>query len=362
MSSMRRGVLHFIGLCALGTPACDIGRTSEPQVDPDDVIDPTDVGSNEDMGTEDLDTLPVERYGQLQVMNGQLLDADGDPVQLKGVSSMWLNWENDGYAENADALKWMRNNWNLTVIRASMGITPEGAYLSNSERARSQVETIVNNAIDAGVYVIIDWHDHAAHEHQTEAVEFFGAMAEKFGEHPNVIYEPYNEPLAVDWSGTVKPYHEQVVAAIRASDPDGIVILGTPNWSQDVDTAALDPVAGDNLMYTLHFYSCTHTASVRGKADRAVRAGLPLFVTEWGATDADGGTDGRLCLDAAATWLDWLNARQIGWTAWKLDNCAQDSSCLLTPDAPIAGGWTDPYLHGHAPFVRANMQASATPR
>src|SRR4051812_43965911 len=36
---------------------------------------------------------PVELHGQLQVLGTELLDQNGEPVQLKGVSSMWLNWE-----------------------------------------------------------------------------------------------------------------------------------------------------------------------------------------------------------------------------------------------------------------------------
>ena len=103
-----------------------------------------------------------------------------------------------------------------------------------------------------------------------------------------MIYETYNEPTGVTWA-QIKPYHEAVVAAIRAVDTDNLIVLGTPNWSQDVDLAAADPVAGTNLLYTLHFYACTHKQSLRDKANKAISMGLPLFVTEFGATPADGG-------------------------------------------------------------------------
>jgi endoglucanase len=255
----------------------------------------------------------------------------------------------------------MRNNWDLTIIRASMGIQPDGAYLTNPDKATTQIERIVENAIAAGIYVIIDWHDHAANEHQAEAVEFFSRMAATYGDAPNVLYEPFNEPLGVDWSTVVRPYHEAVVSAIRGEDPDNVVIVGTPRWSQDVDVAASDPLSDQNVLYALHFYSCTHKATLRAKAELAYSRGLPLFVTEWGATHADGGTDGLLCLPEAATWLEWLAERKIGWTAWKLDNCERDSSCILMPNAPVSGGWTSQFLHGHALFVRANMQSGEEP-
>ncbi|MBQ1012088.1 cellulase family glycosylhydrolase [Micromonospora sp. M51] len=297
---------------------------------------------------------PVERHGQLRVCGTTMCDKSGARVQLRGISSMWLNWETAPYAENLSALRWMRDNWNLQVIRAAMGVEPAGAYLSDPAKARAQVETIINNAVTAGVYVIVDWHAHEAQNNQSQAVAFFGDLARRYGNLPNVIWEPYNEPLQVSWTTVIKPYHQAVVSAIRAADPDNIIVLGTPTWSQDVDVAAASPVAGTNLMYTLHFYSCTHGSSLRAKGDAAIRAGLALFVTEWGASNADGGLDGRACLPEAQSWIDWIKANGISWTAWKLD-VGTDTTNLLSPGAPVTGGWTN-YLHGHAPFVVANMR------
>ena len=116
---------------------------------------------------------PVEAFGQLRVEGTQIVDAAGEAVQLKGPSSMWLNWEDEGYAESLDALLWMRDNWNLSVIRAAMGVEPEGAFLTNPDQALAQVRRIVENAVTAGVYVIVDWHDHNAHLNQAASREFF---------------------------------------------------------------------------------------------------------------------------------------------------------------------------------------------
>ncbi|HEX8630550.1 MAG TPA: cellulase family glycosylhydrolase [Catenuloplanes sp.] len=297
---------------------------------------------------------PVARFGQLRVCGTTMCDRNNAKVQLRGVSSMWLNWENTGYAENLSALRWMRDNWNLTVIRAAMGVEPTGAYLSDPNKARTQVERIINNAVAAGVYVIVDWHAHEAQNHRAQSVAFFADLARRYGHLPNVIWETYNEPLQVSWTGVIKPYHQAVVSAIRAVDPDNIIVLGTPTWSQAVDQAAASPVAGTNLMYTLHFYSCSHGAWLRAAGDTAMRAGLALFVTEWGASHADGGLDGRVCLPEAQAWIDWMRTNGISWTAWKLSP-GSDSTNLLAPGAPVSGGWNN-HLHGHAPFVVANIR------
>jgi endoglucanase len=294
---------------------------------------------------------PVGRHGQLRVQGTDLVDASGARVQLKGISSMWLNWE-DRYSTSKAGLQWMRDNWNITVFRAAMGVEPEGAYLENRQATLAQLRQVVHNAIDLGVYVMIDWHDHNAHLNQAASLEFFTEIAAEFGGFPHVLYETFNEPEQVDWSTQIKPYHEAVVPTIRAQDPDNVIILGSRQWSQRVDEAAADPVSGTNLMYTVHFYACDHQDQQRSEAQIAYDAGLALFVTEWGATPADGGAaTPTVCVEAAQAWHDWMNERGVGWAAWKLDGCA-DSSCLFNSDAaPADGGWTDEWLNGHAQFV-----------
>lgn len=309
---------------------------------------------------------PVQIHGNLSVSGTKLVDQQGNPVRLKGVSSQWLNYESDGYATNLSALIWMRDNWKLSVIRAAMGVDPdqEGAYLYSSTgkaAMQSQLETIIQNAVAAGVYVIVDWHSHMAEQYTTEANIFFKDISQRYGQYPNVIYETYNEPLKVAWT-TLKQYHQSIYTSIRSYDADlnqNVILLGTPNWDQDVDVAAANPMAGDtNIMYTLHFYACTHN-SAKGqlaKAQTALSLGLPIFVSEWGATAADGGVGGTsVCNDYADEWHSWMDSNSISWAAWKLDDCdgmtVADTSCILKLGAPVTGGWTSSYLNGHGSYV-----------
>jgi len=298
---------------------------------------------------------PVAAHGQLAVVGNRLQDASGQPVQLKGVSSQWLNFESRTYPESKAALAYARDHWKLSVIRASMGTEMTYGYLPSSRAwMQAKVDTIIQNAIDLGLYVIVDWHTSAAvtatTTQQPDAVAFFTDIAQRFGGVPNVIYEPFNEPRRVTWA-QIKPYHEAVVAAIRAVDPDNLIVLGTPTFSQDVDIAAQDPVAGTNLLYTLHFYACTHKQPLRDKADAALASGVALFVTEFGATPSDGGTPGNghnvVCEDEANNWFSWMADHNISGASWKLDQCA-DTSCILTSSAPIDGPWTDDLLTSDA--------------
>ena len=296
---------------------------------------------------------PVSIHGQLWVDGTMLKDGAGNLVQLKGVSSMWLNWESRAFAESRNALAYMRDHWRLSVIRASMGTEAQKGYLTgdgNKAAMLAKVEAVIANAIALGVYVLVDWHTEKAVDQQADSIAFFSELAQKYGSYPNVIWEPYNEPKGYTWA-QIKPYHEAVVNAIRAVDADNVIVMGTPNWSQDVDVASLDPVSptrGDrNLMYTLHFYACTHKQKYRDKANIAIANGLALFVTEFGATPSDGGVvannDNYVCRAETDTWFDWMSLNNISGVSWKLDQCS-DTSCILTSNAPVDGPWTDNYL------------------
>jgi aryl-phospho-beta-D-glucosidase BglC (GH1 family) len=336
--------------CAKGTDPEVRAFAEAPDADEWEVKDP----NSPPAGT------PVATHGWLSVNGLNLVDAAGTPVQLRGVSSMWLNWDKRGYGTNKDGMKFMRDNWNMTLFRAAMGVEEDGGYKTSRASMMNQVRAIIQNAIDLGVYVLVDWHDHNAHMNVKEAKEFFDDITAEYGEYPNLIYETFNEPLHprdVSWTDDIKPYHEEVLPVIRAGSPKSVAILGTPQWSQLVADAAADPLDATNIMYTLHFYSCTHTEWLREIADTALAMGAPLFVTEWGATTADGGVEDKtVCSDEGMLWHDWMNKNNISWAAWKLDACT-DASCFFSSGAATSGGWTDATLQGHGKFVVERLLA-----
>ena len=84
-----------------------------------------------------------------------------------------------------------------------------------------------------------------------------------------------------------RPYAEAVISVIR-QNTDGIILVGSPTWSQDVVIAADDPLSFNNIMYTCHFYAGTHGSDLRNKIDYALSKGAPIFVSEWGTSAADG--------------------------------------------------------------------------
>lgn len=295
----------------------------------------------------------VERYGQLQVIGTDLCDQAGNPVQLRGMSSHALHWY--GKYANAEVLRWLRDDWNAQLWRAAMYLS-EGGYFTN-RTIKNRVVDSVEACRDLGMYVIVDWHVHRDRDpllHTEEAVEFFTDAAKRWGDTPNVIYEICNEPNGeeVTWAGNVKPYAQRVIKAIRAVDPDNIIIVGTPTWSQDVDVAAEDPLdEGGNIMYALHFYAGSHGEELRSKAEKALAKGLPLFVTEWGTTLNTGG--GEYFPKESAQWLRWMQKRNISWANWSVNNKGEASGVLkYNADRDAKGEWAAEDLSPSGVFIR----------
>ncbi len=278
----------------------------------------------------------VTQHGLLRVEGNKLVGADGQAVSLAGVSFGWSQWEAAPYY-NAKVVNWLQEDWKAGLVRAALGLDPTG-YLGHPAREKARVCAVVDAAIAADLYVLIDWHDHHANEHTALAVAFFQEMARKYGHRANVMYEIFNEPIkGLTWARDVKPYAETVIAAIRAIDPDNLIIVGTPNWSQDVDVAAADPIKAENIAYTLHFYAGTHKQELRDKAVVAMNKGLPLFVTEWGTCDASGA--GPVDVESTRVWMEFMRQWQLSHCNWAIYDKAE-TAAIIVPGATAQGGWT----------------------
>jgi endoglucanase len=289
---------------------------------------------------------PVARHGQLSVKGAELLDASGKPAVLRGLSFGWDNWWPQYY--NASVVHWLWEDWCVDVVRLAMGIEPDGAYLKSPASSRARIEAAVEGAIQTGVYVIIDWHAHDLHP--AEAVAFFSEMAAKYGDKPNVIYEVFNEPEKDETWPQVKEYATAVIQAIREHDPDNLVIVGSPEWDQRIDTVASDPLQGQsNVLYSVHFYADTHRAWLRQRTEAAIAKGIPVFVSESGGSNAAG--QGQNNYAEWKAWIDFLDAHHISWLNWsisdKVETCA-----VLQPGANASGNWTSAELTESGKHVR----------
>ncbi len=286
---------------------------------------------------------PVQRYGALQVKGNRLSDQNGNPIQLKGISTHGLSW----YPQyvNQDFFTQMRDEWNVEIVRLAMYTAEYNGYCVGDEANKQTLKNVigegVNHATNLGMYVIIDWHilsDSNPLQNKEEAKAFFAEMAERYQGYNNVIYEICNEPNSgASWSD-IKAYANEVIPVIREKDSDAIILVGTPNWSQFVNEAAADPITGyDNIMYVLHFYADTHRDDLRNTMINAYNQGLPIFVSEFGICDASG--NGANNIEEANKWIDLMDQNGISYCIWNLSN-KDESSAFFKKDCTKSSGFT----------------------
>ncbi len=381
----------------------------------------------------------VSDHGQLSVSGANIVNQNGDIVQLRGMSShaltaRWRGPNNTDPAGGApglyttkETIQWTRDHWGANAFRAALYVegwgvadprnwqyqnasyqrngvgdivevlSPGGIFYSTEggyaqEPARLHFDymqnlfDVIDWAIELDMYVLVDWHvlEDVPNKYKDEAEMFFEIVSEKYAGIPNVIYEIANEPTDVKvthvtedsdangWFVTnieydvpewplrnwvtwpeLKAYAEDILPIIRANSPNAIATIGTPIFDQQIDDPINDRLTDPNVVYTTHFYACTHLSKGDGtdsantdtfgntdvfqNAQAAVAAGLPIFVSEWGTVKSSG--DGNVCEGQTEAWIEFLNTNNISWFNWSMSGKDEGASVFtadLEPDFTVA--------------------------
>ncbi|MGO9111967.1 MAG: glycoside hydrolase family 5 protein [Thermoguttaceae bacterium] len=288
----------------------------------------------------------VQRHGPLSVKGNKIVDKDGNPTTLHGMSLYC--WAQQGWQYfNTSAINHFAQDWKCTVIR--IAILPR-AYKNNPTKEIDKVKTVMDACIANGIYGIIDWHSMRGAQNDVKSSQaFFSTLATAYGKTPNIMYEPWNEPEQEPWP-VIKAYHEAVISTIRPIDPDSIIICGNRHWDQECAEASKDPITSSkNIAYSIHFYAATHRQSLRGNGATALKNGVALFSTEYGTSSASGGG----AYDPAETkkWWTWLDENDVGCANWSA-TALGETSAAFKPGASTTGPWTDDMLKPSGLLVR----------
>ena len=271
----------------------------------------------------------VSYNGNLSLDGNNIVNQYKEKIVLKGISSHGLQWFN--YLITDENIKTLKS-WNTNVFRLAM-YTKEGGYIDNRNVYDDLIKDI-DLVISNDMYVIVDWHilsDNNPNNYKNEAIDFFDKISSKYKNTPNIIYEICNEPNGGTSWNDVKSYAEDVIKTIRKNS-NNIIIVGTPTWSQDVDSVINNKIDDKNTMYALHFYSGTHKDDLRNKAKRALDNNVPIFVSEFGVSDASG--NGGVYLDEANKWMEFIKNNNLSFVNWSLAD-KNESSALLKQDNKV---------------------------
>lgn len=314
--------------------------------------------------TDDVDTTatPVERHGQLQVLGTDLCDEHGDPVQLRGMSTHGLQWFGWGDCVTEDSLDALAQDWQSDLCRIAMYVQ-SGGYETDPEGFTAEVNRIVEEATDRGLYAIVDFHildPGNPMDNLGNAKQFFDDVAAAHADKDNVIFEICNEPNGVDWQ-TIKDYAEAVIPVIRGHDPESPIVVGTRGWSSlgfadigpDGPREIIDnPVQGDNILYAYHFYAATHGQWERDHLDQAADE-LPIFVTECGSMEATG--DGPSDFQSSEAFMDVMAQNNISWAFWSYSDDWRTSG-IWEEGTSGSGPWTVDNLTETGQWIRKQIR------
>jgi endoglucanase len=282
----------------------------------------------------DATTTPVARHGQLKVVGNRIVNQCGRPVQLAGMSM--YDWSQQGRQfYNADAVK---NLAGTGTGQKKCAILRVPLLPTNYPSQMARVKTVMDACIANGIYCMPNWHVVGANANATNASAFYVELANAYGNTPNIIYEPWNEPTTT-WP-TIKTYHETVIAAVRPIDPDNIFMLGNPQWDQRPDQACASPITDTtNLVYVFHFYANTHKlAGFPPNIDKCLNAGFAVFASEYGGVSSNG--NGTFNVTEMNNWWTYLDKNLIGSTNWAVETNGETSS-VFVKTASATGPWPD---------------------
>lgn len=270
-------------------------------------------------------------WGKLKLVGKQLSDKNGNPVQLRGWSTFG-NWNDFFHAfdDKSDFQKMKDNGANFARI---------ACYITEANGIDiTWVKHCMDWTKELNMYCLVDWHilkpgnpnsgDYSGY------ADFFRELTQyaKENHYDHVLWEICNEPNEnVDgapakfhkvWNW-IKTYADKVLPIIASNLPDAIVIVGTPQWDQDVTCAFQDPIEIKDtfkdlqLMYSFHHYAGNQQRYLGIMSGAA--AFVPVFISEWGLSNNTGdiGVDevaGQHMIDVA-NGLN-LGGQIISWANW----------------------------------------------
>ena len=293
--------------------------------------------------------------GWLSVEGSQIVNENGEAVTLRGISTHGLTWYPDYI--NDKLFSQISTEWNCNFVRLPMY---SADYVKNKKENLKILHRGIEAAIKSDMYVLVDWHiltDNNPLDHLKQAEKFFDDISAEYANSPNIIYEICNEPNGNTTWDDIYEYANQIIPIIRKNSPNSIIVVGTPDYDQDLESPKKKPLDFDNVMYVFHFYTASHYDEMFEKLEAAHKANLPVFISECGITEADG--NGLIDYGNAVKWFNYLHENNISYVIWNLSNKNESSSFikattgedkhLTDDDLTDSGKWVKALIQGQDP-------------
>ena len=320
--------------------------------------------------------MPGELSGglpQLSTEGNRVFRTDtGEPFILRGVNRSGLEYTeptSDGFLPAADfteaeAAEIVRN-WRCNVVRIpfNQDWALRGRRGYTGEQYLASLDRVISWLAELGAYTILDlqWLDadtvyghirddrgteydnHVAPTPNADTIPLWRTLAARYRDEPAVLFDLFSEPhdrLSDDYypihvigpdgavlesdSSTVGPevwtgWANRLITEVREVRPTGLILVSGDSWAFELHRVWLDAT---NIIYSTHIYHDREPDTWWKSLGRA--AEVPVFVGEWGGTDAH--------LDFGRRLARVLWDLGLGWTAWSWVDYPQ---LIQPPRSPV---------------------------
>lgn len=214
-----------------------------------------------------------------------------------------------------------------------------------------RIKSVVDKALDEGLYVVINMHHHEEifskpDEVKPRFIQQWEQIADLFASYDErLLFEVLNEPNSMLTPEKWNSFFAEALATIRETNPNRAVLMGVANWGGLGSVSDLVIPDDENLILTIHYYEpfqFTHQGAewVGGNSQDwlgttwenttlereeielqfqfakgfAAEQNIPIHIGEFGAYS-------RADLDSRVKWTNflarWFEEQGFSWAYWE---------------------------------------------